>query len=75
MLNANQLHELRLAAGLSIYALGERAGVHWLTVINAEKPERRIRPDTRRRLERALREAVEERAVLVAAARLVLAAA
>ena len=73
MLNAEQFHELRLTAGLSIYTLAERAGVHWLTVLSAEKPERTIRPATRQRLETALRGAIEERAVLVAAAQYVLA--
>ncbi len=73
MLSAEQLHELRLVADLSIYALADRAGVHWLTVLNAEKPERHIRHETRRRLEAALRTAVEERAVLVATAQWLLA--
>jgi hypothetical protein len=72
MLNAAQLHELRLASGLSIYALADRAGVHWLTVLNAERPDRSIKPETRRRLMAALDAAVEERTLLVAAARLVL---
>ncbi len=76
MLTAEQLHELRLASGLSIYRLADRANVHWLTVLRAENPERsaRIRRETRRRLEAALREAVEEKAVLVAAAQAVFAA-
>jgi hypothetical protein len=73
MLNAEQLHELRLAAGVSIYTLGESARVHWLTVLNAEKSDRTIRPETRRRLESALAAAVEKRAVLVATARWLLA--
>ena len=75
MLNAEQLHELRLAAGVSIYTLSDRAGVHWLTVLNAEKPDRTIKPETRRRLEKALAAAIEERAILVATARWLLAAA
>jgi DNA-binding XRE family transcriptional regulator len=37
MLNAEQLRELRQVAGLSIYALAERAGVHWQTVLSAER--------------------------------------
>jgi len=75
MLNAEQLHELRLAAGMSIYTLADRAGVHWLTVLNAEKPDRTIKPETRRKLESALAAAVEERAILIATARWLLAAA
>jgi ribosome-binding protein aMBF1 (putative translation factor) len=62
-------------AGLSIYALADRAGVHWLTVLNAEKSDRTIKPETRRKLERALAAAVEEQAMLVATARWLLAAA
>jgi DNA-binding LacI/PurR family transcriptional regulator len=74
MLNAEQFHELRMAAGMSIYTLANRAGVHWLTVLNAENPERTIRPETRQRLEGALRAAIEEQAVLVATARWLLGA-
>lgn len=73
MLNPEQFHELRLAAGLSIYSLAGRARVHWLTVLSAEKPSRSIKPETRTKLEAALREAVEERALLVATARCLLA--
>jgi transcriptional regulator with XRE-family HTH domain len=71
VLSAEQFRELRLAAGLSIYALADRAGVHWQTVLIAEKAERstRMRHKTRRRLNEALRSAVEEQAVLVAVAR------
>ncbi len=75
MLNAEQLHELRLAAGVSIYTLADRAGVHWLTVLNAEKPDRTIKPETRNKLETALAAAIEERAILIATARWLLAAA
>jgi predicted transcriptional regulator len=74
VLNAEQLHELRLAAGVSIYTLAERAGVHWQTVLSAERGCN-LKAMTRQRLEAALDAVVEERAILVATARWLMASA